>query len=440
VTNPTRLRSKNVLVRIKSGVRLRLRDVVAVIINRPINISPHSSFTADYIKIDFRNTKNRIHLVKVENKIDSRLFCNLVSKSSVTGSSLLPELDDYLSLAHFGSVARESISVISNLKLAYQFFNYQSKIQKSYKCVIREIEEVFTIPRDDLSVPLGQFDRLIYQRLVVFIGTQSCAPRVVVDLDEVDALNETSFLELLLSLLEQKSCILVSRNVKLLDQLKDRFDLNSIEQFQSSNLDNECFADSTENLRNSENDFAIGLEEVFDDSENFDLPLTHFNSLNASPSFLSGLFLDSVRVNGILSSNEIAVVNKAVPSYFVRKSDIVSVACRINLSDQPIHSDLVLVIKPGTASQLELPIKFDIGRLPLHKDVLINLEISLVDLNSELLGIGILLRDSISMSTIGKMRKIIVLQVYSSDNSLLTAQNLVKSITVTEANQQNDLA
>jgi hypothetical protein len=113
----------------------------------------------------------------------------------------------------------------------------------------------------------------------------------------------------------------------------------------------------------------------------------------------------------------------------------VSVSCRLNLSDQPIHSDLIFVIKPGSASQLELPIEFDIGRFPLHQDILINLELSLIDLNSELLGIGILLRDSISMSTIGRMKKLVLLQIQNPDNSLLTVKSLVKSMSVTDAHQ-----
>ena len=440
MTNPTRPRGENVLIRIKSGVRLRLRDVVAVIINRPINVSPNSSFTASVIKFDSTTTNNRVRLVKVDNKIESRLFCNLVSKSSATGNSLSRQLDDYLSLAHFGSVARESISVRSNLKLVYQFFNYQSKIQKDFGYVLKNIEEVFTIPLDDLRVPLGQFDRSVYQRLVVFIGAQTCAPSVIVDLDEVDALNETSFLELLLSLLDQKSCIFVSRSEKLLDQLKARFDIHSIEQFDSSSLDNDSFVDSTENPLDLENDLTVGFEEVFDESENSDFPLTKFNPLTAGSDFLSGLCLDSVRINGVLTSNKFSEINKVVPSYFVKKSDFVSVTCRLNLSDQPIHSDLILVIKPGSASQLELPIEFDIGRFTLHQDVLINLEFSLIDLNSELLGIGILLRDSISMSTIGKMKKLVLLQIQNSDNSLLAVQNLLKSVTVTGAHQLIDPA
>ena len=440
MTNPTRPRGENVLIRIKSGVRLRLRDVVAVIINRPINVSPNSSFTASVIKFDSTTTNNRVRLVKVDNKIESRLFCNLVSKSSVTGSSLSHQLDDYLSLAHFGSVARESISVRSNLKLVYQFFNYQSKIKKDFGYVLKNIEELFTIPLDDLRVPLGQFDRSVYQRLVVFIGAQTCAPSVIVDLDEVDALNETSFLELLLSLLDQKSCIFVSRSEKLLDQLKARFDIYSIEQFDSSSMDNGSFADSTENPLDLENDFSVGFEEVFDESENSDLPLTKFNPLTAGSGLLSGLCLDSVRINGILTSNKFSEVNKVVPSCFVKKSDLVSVSCRLNLFEKPIRSDLILVMKPGSASQLELPIEFDTGRFPLHQDFLINLEFSLIDLNSELLGIGILLRDSISLSTIGKVKKLVLLQIQNSDISPLTVQNLVKSVTVTDAHQQIDHA
>ena len=438
MTNSTRPRGENVLIRIKSGVRLRLRDVVAVIINRPINVSPHSSFTASVIKIDFTTTNNRVRLVKVDNKIESRLFCNLVSKSSVTGSSWSHQLEDYLSLAHFGSVAREAISVRSNLKLVYQFFNYQSKMQTDYGCVLKKIEEMFTIPLDDLRVPLGQFDRSVYQRLVVFIGAQTCAPSVVVDLDEIDALNDTNFLETLFSLLEQKSCIFVSRSENLLDQLKARFEVDSIEQFSFSILDNESFVDSTENPLDLENDSAVGLEDVFNESESFDLPLAKFNPLTAGSGFLSSLCLDSVRINGVLTSNKFSEVNKVVPSYFVKKSDFVSVSCRLNLTDQPIHSDLVFVIKPGSASQLELPIEFDVRRFPLHQDVLINLEFSLIDLNSELLGIGILLRDSISMSTIGRMKKLVLLQIQNSDNSLLTVQNLVKSMTITDAHQLID--
>jgi hypothetical protein len=435
VTNPTRPHGENVLIRIKSGVRLRLRDVVAVIINRPINVSPHSSFTASVIKFDFTTTNNRVRLVKVDNKIESRLFCNLVSKSSVTGSSLSHQLDDYLSLAHFGSVAREAISVRSNLKLVYQFYNYQSKMQTDYESVLKKIEEVFTIPLDELRVPLGQFDRSVYQRLVVFIGAQTCAPSVVVDLDEIDALNDTNFLETLFSLLEQKSCIFVSRSEKLLDQLKARFDIYSIEQFDLSSLDNGSFADSTENPLDVEKDLTVGFEEIFDESEASDLPLSTFNPLTVGSGFLSGLCLDSVRINGVLTSNKFSEVNKVVPSYIVKKSDFVSVSCRLNLSDQPIHSDLIFVIKPGSASQLELPIEFDIGRFPLHQDILINLELSLIDLNSELLGIGILLRDSISMSTIGRMKKLVLLQIQNPDNSLLTVKSLVKSMSVTDAHQ-----
>ncbi len=435
MTNPTRPHGENVLIRIKSGVRLRLRDVVAVIINRPINVSPHSSFTASVIKFDFTTTNNRVRLVKVDNKIESRLFCNLVSKSSVTGSSLSHQLDDYLSLAHFGSVAREAISVRSNLKLVYQFYNYQSKMQTDYESVLKKIEEVFTIPLDELRVPLGQFDRSVYQRLVVFIGAQTCAPSVVVDLDEIDALNDTNFLETLFSLLEQKSCIFVSRSEKLLDQLKARFDIYSIEQFDLSSLDNGSFADSTENPLDVEKDLTVGFEEIFDESEASDLPLSTFNPLTVGSGFLSGLCLDSVRINGVLTSNKFSEVNKVVPSYIVKKSDFVSVSCRLNLSDQPIHSDLIFVIKPGSASQLELPIEFDIGRFPLHQDILINLELSLIDLNSELLGIGILLRDSISMSTIGRMKKLVLLQIQNPDNSLLTVKSLVKSMSVTDAHQ-----
>ncbi len=437
MTNPTRLRSKNVLVRIKSGVRLRLRDVVAVIINRPINISPHSSFTADYIKMDFRNTKNRVHLVKVDNKMDSRLFCNLVSKSSVTGSSLHPELNDYLSLAHFGSVARESISVNSNLKLAYQFFNYQSKMLKSYKCVIQEIEEVFTIPLDDLRVPLGQFDRLIYQRLVVFIGAQSCAPRIVVDLEEVDALNDTSFLEILLSLLEQKCCIFVSRNEKLLDQLKDRFEIDSIEQFGSSGLEDESIADFTENPLDLENDLTVGFEEDVNESEIRDLPLTNFYPSNTGSEFFKNFSLEYVRINGLLTSIDIGA-KQGYPICSVKKSDQVIAAFRVSLSEKPINSDLILVVRAGSASQLVMPIEFDLTKISTGSDVLIELEISLIDLNAETLGLGILLRDSSTLLTFGKMRKLMLLETRSSDRTQLTTQQIVKSVEIREINSWKD--
>jgi hypothetical protein len=110
----------------------------------------------------------------------------------------------------------------------------------------------------------------------------------------------------------------------------------------------------------------------------------------------------------------------------------------VSLSEKPINSDLILVVRAGSASQLVMPIEFDLTKISTGSDVLIELEISLIDLNAETLGLGILLRDSSTLLTFGKMRKLMLLETRSSDRTQLTTQQIVKSVEIREINSWKD--